>query len=122
MFFRLILIPFFLYSNENISFIKKQNPLIYKDMSLIYDPFFPPKQVQKIKQQEVSSLHLLIILNQSANINNKWYNLGDAIMNYKIIEINDKSIKIQKNNDIIKMLNLNNTLLFKKVNTKSAIP
>ena len=91
-------------------------------MSLIYDPFFPPKQVQKIKQQEVSSLHLLIILNQSVNINNKWYNLGDAIMNYKIIEINDKSIKIQKNNDIIKMLNLNNTLLFKKVNTKSAIP
>jgi hypothetical protein len=122
MFFRLILIPFFLYSNENIDFIKKQNPLIHKDMSLIYDPFFPPKQVKKIKQQEVSSLHLLVILNQSANINNKWYNLGDTIMNYKIIEINDKSIKIQKNNDIIKMLNLNNTLLFKKVKTKSAIP
>jgi len=42
------------------------------------------------------SFHLRAIINDSANINGKWYYVGDKINGYTITEIHDRVVKLRK--------------------------
>jgi len=80
------------------------------DYKSIPTPFIIIKKSENKKGETIIStptkplkLHISAIINDSVNINGKWYSLGDSINEYKIIEIKDRFVKLKKEKNIVEL-------------------
>ena len=57
---------------------------------------FSKKRIKRKYYPKISSLHLSMIMNKSARINNKWYKENEKIKGYKILKIELSSVTLSK--------------------------
>ena len=76
-----------------------KNDIDYKN---IITPFVIIKQSKESNETVITtpakkiSFHLNAIINNSANINGKWYYLGDKLNGYTITDIQERVVKLKK--------------------------
>jgi len=80
------------------------------DYKSVPTPFIIIKKSEDKKGKTIIStptkpvkLHISAIINDSVNINGKWYSLGDSINEYTIIEIKDRFVKLKKRKNIVEL-------------------
>ena len=101
------------YSTQNIDkvlFQHRHTPLNTNNVLDLTNPFKSythTKYRKKSKSQKKSLLKLSAIINNKAKINDKWYQKGDSLKEYKITNITPKTITLQSNSGATKVLKVN---------------
>jgi hypothetical protein len=77
------------------------------DLTNPFKSYTHTKYRKKSKSQKKSLLKLSAIINNKAKINDKWYQKGDSLKEYKITNITPKTITLQSNSGATKVLKVN---------------
>lgn len=75
-------------------------------LKINYNPFGSAEViVQQVFKNSVvqKTLHVVSIINNKAYINSSWRSVGDEFSGYKVLQINDNSVLVKKEDKILKL-------------------